>query len=161
MKWSNLAQIIPVLKWFYDTDPHTMTTLNIQMPYNPYTLDDLLNLPSFSPFNRPSSPKQTQASSQDTAKLFKFLSLVRSLTLQLLLALEHLHTVAHVAHRDIKPANILLDQRGWIRIVDFGVSWAEMFEGEPGATESGKEPEKIFWPESQKEGTMYFEVCTG
>ena len=35
------------------------------------------------------------------------------------LAYLHIH---HIAHRDLKPENILLDERGHVKIADFGVS---------------------------------------
>jgi len=45
---------------------------------------------------------------------------VRFLSGQLLLGLQYLHTVLHVVHRDIKPDNVLLDEKGHVRLADFG-----------------------------------------
>lgn len=35
------------------------------------------------------------------------------------LALEHMHD-KDIIHRDLKPENLLIDQRGYIKLVDFG-----------------------------------------
>ncbi|KAK9764717.1 hypothetical protein K7432_007559 [Basidiobolus ranarum] len=40
---------------------------------------------------------------------------------QLITGLDYLHSMG-VAHRDIKPENILLDENGYLKITDFGVS---------------------------------------
>jgi serine/threonine protein kinase/formylglycine-generating enzyme required for sulfatase activity len=37
-------------------------------------------------------------------------------------ALEYAHTNPKVIHRDIKPANILVDEKGQVRITDFGIA---------------------------------------
>lgn len=39
----------------------------------------------------------------------------------LLQSLEYLHAVG-VVHRDIKPENMVFDERGYIKLTDFGIS---------------------------------------
>ncbi|XP_043722804.1 mitogen-activated protein kinase kinase 6 isoform X2 [Telopea speciosissima] len=41
---------------------------------------------------------------------------------QVLLGLVYLHHERHVIHRDIKPSNLLVNQKGQVKITDFGVS---------------------------------------
>jgi len=48
---------------------------------------------------------------------------------QLMQALDYLHSNSCI-HRDIKPANILVDKRGKVRLVDFGVIKEEIPGGE-------------------------------
>jgi serum/glucocorticoid-regulated kinase 2 len=41
---------------------------------------------------------------------------------QLVLAVEHMHS-KNVVYRDLKPENILIDQDGYLRVTDFGLSF--------------------------------------
>jgi tRNA A-37 threonylcarbamoyl transferase component Bud32 len=36
-------------------------------------------------------------------------------------AVDHAHG-RHVIHRDLKPANVMIDQRGWAKVMDFGIA---------------------------------------
>lgn len=40
---------------------------------------------------------------------------------EIIVALEHLHA-KNIIYRDLKPENILLDDKGHIRLTDFGLS---------------------------------------
>jgi serine/threonine protein kinase len=48
--------------------------------------------------------------------------------------LEYLHN-NNVLHRDIKPENLVLDERGYVRITDFGI--AKLYQKENSAETSG------------------------
>lgn len=46
---------------------------------------------------------------------------VQHYMIQLCDALEHAHS-KNIAHRDIKPSNFLIDQRGNLKLADFGIA---------------------------------------
>ena len=41
---------------------------------------------------------------------------------QLCDALDYAHNHAHVIHRDLKPANVMVNQRGELKVSDFGIA---------------------------------------
>jgi len=47
------------------------------------------------------------------------LDTARFVTSEIVLALEYLHNL-NIVYRDLKPENILLDERGHVKITDFG-----------------------------------------
>lgn len=121
------------------------------MPYIPYTLNDLLASPSFSPHPlvsfsfslslSPPSPKES-----------RFVLVAKSIMYQLISAVGYLHDDARrIAHRDIKPANVLLARDGCVKLIDFGIAWKE---GEDAMDKAGD-----LWKEDAAK--MYFEVATG
>ena len=44
-----------------------------------------------------------------------------SISVRVLAALQHAHS-HHIIHRDIKPQNILVDNRGYVKVADFGIA---------------------------------------
>jgi serine/threonine protein kinase len=50
------------------------------------------------------------------------------------LGLEYIHDNS-IIHRDIKPENLVLDERGYVRITDFGV--AKLYDSENSTDTSG------------------------
>lgn len=59
-----------------------------------------------------------------------YLKLLRKFTLeqarfvaaQIVLGLEYLHNSIHIIHRDLKPENVLVDENGYVKLSDFGLS---------------------------------------
>ena len=43
-------------------------------------------------------------------------------TSQLCDALDYAHNHAHIVHRDLKPANLMVNQRGDLKVSDFGIA---------------------------------------
>jgi serine/threonine protein kinase len=52
----------------------------------------------------------------------------------IILGLEYIH-VNNIIHRDIKPENLVLDDRGYVRITDFGI--AKIYQKENSSETSG------------------------
>jgi len=51
----------------------------------------------------------------ETAELTDWMS-------QLCAALDYAHNYAHIIHRDLKPANLMVNQRGELKVSDFGIA---------------------------------------
>jgi serine/threonine protein kinase len=107
----------------------------------PFTLADLLSVPTFSPILNPDVP-------HDAQNILGFTLVTKSIIHQVLSGVAYLHSQERqIAHRDIKPRNILLNTLGVAVLIDFGVAYS------PTAG-----PQDV-WPEP--EGKMYFEVGSG
>jgi len=52
----------------------------------------------------------------------------------IVLGLEYIH-LNNIIHRDIKPENLVLDERGYVRITDFGI--AKIYQKENSSETSG------------------------
>ena len=132
------AQIISVLGHEYDA---SLSSQRFWMPFMPFTLSDLLSIPTFSPIPDPEAPHSTRNG-------LAFEVVARSIMCQILSGVAYLHSPGRrIAHRDIKPRNILLDISGTAVLIDFGVAYS-----------SAAGPRDL-WPEP--EGKMYFEVGSG
>jgi tRNA A-37 threonylcarbamoyl transferase component Bud32 len=75
-------------------------------------------------------------------------SVVRNYTRQMLNGLIYLHSKG-IIHRDIKPANVLVDERGTVKLADFGAS--KQIKGGAGGTTLELENQTL-------KGTPYFMV---
>ncbi|KAH9170526.1 kinase-like protein [Lactarius sanguifluus] len=131
--------IISVLGHKYDAP---LSSQRFWMPFMPFTLSDLLSIPTFSPIPNPDAPRSTR--NEELA----FEVVAKSIVYQILSGVAYLHSQERrIAHRDIKPRNILLDTSGSAVLIDFGVAYS------PAAGP------RDLWPEP--EGKMYFEVGSG
>lgn len=130
--------IISVLGHDYDA---SQSLQRFWMPFMPFTLADLLSVPTFSPIVDSEVPHDAQS-------ILGFTLVTKSIIHQILSGVAYLHSQERrIAHRDIKPRNILLDTSGVAVLIDFGVAYS------PTAG-----PRDV-WPEP--EGKMYFEVGSG
>jgi serine/threonine protein kinase len=63
---------------------------------------------------------------------------VSQIASQVLRGLMYLHMERRIIHRDIKPSNILLNQRGQVKLADFGVSGEVSASAADGAAAASK-----------------------
>jgi Protein kinase domain len=132
------AQIIGVLGHDYDA-PQSLQ--RFWMPFMPFTLADLLSIPTFSPIPNPDGTHNDQC-------ILAFPVVAKSIIYQVLSGVAYLHAPERqIAHRDIKPRNILLDTLGTAVLIDFGVAYS-----------STAGPQDVW---TEPEGKMYFEVGSG
>eukprot|EP00118_Oscarella_pearsei_P001007 m.6361 g.6361 ORF g.6361 m.6361 type:complete len:347 (+) comp15679_c0_seq1:115-1155(+) len=61
------------------------------------------------------------------------------MTASVVKALDYLHSRLSVMHRDVKPSNILIDEKGNIKLCDFGIS-AELVDSVAKTIEAGCKP---------------------
>lgn len=61
-------------------------------------------------------------------KKYKNLSenIVKFYAAQVVLALKYLHEEINVIYRDLKPENVLIDEKGYIKLADFGLSTSKL-----------------------------------
>ena len=118
------------------------SSLHFWMPFIPYRLRDLLDSPTF-------SPHPLRGGVRDTQDEIDFAVLARALTYQIICGVKYLHQ-QRIAHRDIKPGNLLIDGAGVIKLIDFGIAWAD-------STAFSNDGD--LWPEPP--GQMCFDVATG
>jgi serine/threonine protein kinase len=86
-----------------------------------YCEHDLSSLITNAHHNKSSrSSNDSSSSSSSVSPLFKE-SEVKSLTKQLLSAMEYIHR-NHVVHRDIKLSNLLYNSKGQLKVADFGLA---------------------------------------
>jgi serine/threonine protein kinase len=136
--FTRVMQIICVLGHDYDA---SQSLQRFWMPFMPFTLADLLAVPTFSPIT-------DLGIRNDAQNILAFSVVAKSIIHQVLSGIAYLHSAERrIAHRDIKPRNILLDTSGRAVLIDFGVAY------------SPTTGPRDVWPEP--EGKMYFEVGSG
>ncbi|KAL4438600.1 hypothetical protein ABPG74_015498 [Tetrahymena malaccensis] len=95
---------------------------------------------------------------------------IKFIIAQVILAIEYLHNM-NVVYRDLKPENILLDQDGYIKLADFGLSRENVRENEICKSFCGSpayiSPEQLLKIGATKKTDIYgigcimYEMCQG
>ena len=128
--------------------------IELYTPWIPYSLETLLDLPTFSPIPIPSHARHLIRSSRlsvpEASREEAFKVVTKSLVYQVICGLEYLHDLEEpVGHRDIKPRNVLIEMKGCVKLIDFGIAYQESTSAETGN----------LWPETKDK--MYSDVATG
>ncbi|EJC98595.1 kinase-like protein [Fomitiporia mediterranea MF3/22] len=132
----------------------TGATIELYTPWIPYSLENLLDTPTFTPSPIPTQIKHlvraAYVDAQNPSREEIFEVVTKSIVYQLIRALEYLHGLEEpVGHRDIKPRNVLIDPNGCVKLIDFGIAYQESTNADAGN----------LWPESKD--NMYNDVATG
>ncbi|KAI9444611.1 kinase-like protein [Lactarius indigo] len=122
--------IISVLGHEYDA---SLSSQRFWMPFMPFTLSDLLSVPTFSPISDPDAPRSTRSE-------LAFEVVAKSIVYQILSGVAYLHSQESLGIYSSTP-------RDQAVLIDFGVAYS------PAAGP------RDLWPEP--EGRMYFEVGSG
>ncbi|KAI0082328.1 kinase-like protein [Panus rudis PR-1116 ss-1] len=138
-----------VCELFGHSTDATSSTLYLWMPWIPFSLPNVLNSTAFSPHESPETNSPAVVLSPERRTL-RFTTLAKSLIYQYVSAVAYLHkTECGIAHRDIKPSNAMITADGFLKLIDFGISWNENMCAS----------EDIIWPE--RPDSLYFEVSSG
>jgi serum/glucocorticoid-regulated kinase 2 len=93
---------------------------------------------------------------EEQTSRFIFLNTIGFFIACIVLGLEYIHDNG-IIHRDIKPENLVLDERGYVRLTDFGV--AKLHERENSSETSGTpgymSPE-VMWGQNHTHAVDYF-----
>ncbi|THH11047.1 hypothetical protein EW145_g898 [Phellinidium pouzarii] len=132
----------------------TSAIVELWTPWIRYNLENLLDLPTFSPSRVPTEINHLTLNPADDldppSKADRFQIVTKAIIYQIILALEYLHGLdLPIGHRDIKPRNVLLTASGCVKLIDFGIAFHERLNSRT----------TNLWPETTE--NMYNDVSTG